>query len=73
MKDSIDDQIHQVLIKTFRHAKAGYCWIAAKFGNDWQANLLLRRSILLCVRSKSEQTRCPVHSRMHDPIIKKKS
>lgn len=50
-----------------KKTKTGFCWVAAKFGNDHNiAPEHTLQKIILCLESKKMQTPCLVHKRVHD-------
>ncbi len=47
--------------------KSGYCWIAAKYGNNWKNHSdQTLEEIMFCLESKRDQIICPIHLRVHD-------
>jgi len=61
------DEIYLAIKSTFKNPKTGYCWIAAKFGGEWQyMGSDVAELVLACISSKRDQVLCPVHGRVHD-------
>lgn len=48
------------------NTKSGFCWVAAKFGNNWskESERVLNK-ISFCLESKRDQVICTVHERIH--------
>lgn len=70
----LSDQIHKLILKTFKTSKAGYCWVVAHFNGlaPHNAPLDIQQQMFDCLTSKKNQTECPVHFRIHAKPKKRK-
>lgn len=65
---TVKDKIFQLIKEIWGKdkMKAGFCWVAAKFGNDHAMSSYKKLGqIADCLRSKKDKVECPVHDRVH--------